>query len=134
MANLRMTPIEDAQAPVSGPKASSGVVSASVKDDRPIPGLGTIESVRGEVDDVLADMKEFYRAEPDQVMAAVSAHMARLIEISIRIGRIQVTNRHWKPVGDEVDKVISGLREQFQVASRLITVRQLDQDITRGAV
>jgi len=127
-----MTPVEPSGTAVNPAKITGGVVSAV--SEQSFAGLGTIASVHQEVDDVLADMKEFYRAEPDQVMAAVSAHMARLVEMSIRIGRIQITNRQWKPVGDEVDKMISALREQFQVASRLITVRQLDQDLTRGGV
>lgn len=132
MATIRLTPAESLQTAVSPAKLTGGVVSSVTEQS--FPGLGTIATVHGEVDDVLADMKEFYRAEPDQVMAAVSGHMARLVEMSILIGRIQITNRQWKPVGDEIDKMIAALREQFQVASRLITVRQLDQDLTRGSV
>lgn len=99
-------------------------------DERPVPGLGTVASVQAEVDDVLADMREFWRAEPDQVMAASSAHLARLVEMSVRIDRVSTVLRYWKPVGAEVERVTAALKDQFQIASRLISVRQLDQELT----
>lgn len=98
-----------------------------------VPGLGTIISVRKEIDDVLADMQDFHRAEPDMVMAAVSAHGARLTEIIVRIQRIEVVRREWKPVREEAEKVSSELKSQFMIASRLIAVRQMDYDMLRGA-
>lgn len=125
MSVLRLNPANETLTEAKGP--------VSQINSQVFPGLGSIDSVHGEVDDVLADMKEFHRAQPDQVMAAVSAHSARLTEIAVHVGRIEVQYRQWKPVGQEVDKVISALREQFQVASRLIAVRQLDQDLLRGS-
>lgn len=95
-------------------------------------GLGSIDSVRAELADVLEDMKAFSNAEPDQVMSAVSAHGARLVEIKILASRWEVQYKQWKPVRQEVEDVLAELRFQFQVASRLISVRQLDQDLVRG--
>lgn len=97
-----------------------------------ITGLGTVAQIRSEIDDVLADMRNFHRAEPDQVMQAVSAHGARLLEIAIHIGRVEVVHREWKPVREEADRVLGELKAQFQVASRLIAVRGLDQEFMRG--
>jgi hypothetical protein len=97
-----------------------------------VPGLGSILSVRKEIDDVLADMQDFHRAEPDMVMAAVSAHGARLTEIIVRIQRIEVVRREWKPVREEAEKVSGELKSQFSIASRLIAIRQMDFDLLRG--
>jgi len=97
-----------------------------------VPGLGTILSVRKEIDDVLADMQDFHRAEPDMVMSAVSAHGARLTEIIVRIQRIEVVRREWKPEREAADRVLSELKSQFQIASRQIAIRQMDWDMVRG--
>src|SRR3954471_9762417 len=105
------------------PSLPAGVVPAN--QNTPAPGLGTIISVRKEIDDVLADMQDFHRAEPDMVMAAVSAHGARLTEIIVRIQRIEVVRREWKPVREEADKVLGELKSQFQIASRLTAIRQM---------
>lgn len=91
--------------------------------------------VRREIDDCLADMRDFYRAEPDQVMQAVSAHSARLVEISIRIQRIEVVRREWKPVREEAERVLTELKSQFQVASRVLAQRRDDWEMSgRGQV
>lgn len=92
--------------------------------------LGSIASVQGEVDDVLADMKVFRNFEPDQVMSAVSAHSARLMEIVVQIGRIEVVRREWKPVREECDRVLGELKSQFQIASRLQAVREADWNMS----
>jgi hypothetical protein len=97
-----------------------------------ITGLGTIADVRKEIDDVMADMRNFHQAEPDMVMEAVSAHGTRLLEIAIQIGRIEVVHREWKPVREEADRVLGELKFAFQVASRLVAIRGLDQEFMRG--
>lgn len=97
-----------------------------------ITGLGTLAEVRKEIDDVLADMRNFHQAEPDMVMEAVSAHGTRLLEIIIQIGRVEVVHREWKPVREEADRVLGELKFAFQVASRLVAIRGLDQEFMRG--
>jgi hypothetical protein len=100
-----------------------------------IAGLGSINEIRKEIDDALADMRAFHRVEPDLVMRAVSAHSARLIEISIHIQRIEVVRREWKPVREEADRVLAELKNQFSVASRLFAMRQADWEMSgRGQV
>lgn len=94
--------------------------------------LGSVNSVRIEIDDALADMREFHRSEPDQVMQAVSAHAARLTEIVIQISRIEVQQRQWKPIREEAERVISALKDQFQIASRAMFVRELDFRMAGG--
>lgn len=112
--------------------ASAPQPMAVLRESVEVPGLGSITSVRKEIDDVLADMQDFHRAEPDMVMAAVSAHGARLTEIIVRIGRIEVVRREWKPVREEAEKVAGELKSQFQIASRQIAIRQMDWEMVRG--
>lgn len=103
--------------------------------NQPVAGLGTMADVRREIDDCLADMRDFHRAEPDQVMHAVSGHSARLVEIVIRIQRIEVMRREWKPVREEAQTVLAELKSQFQVASRILAQRKDDWEMSgRGQV
>lgn len=90
--------------------------------------------MRVELADVCADMKVFCNAEPDQVMTAVSAHGARLTELKILSSRWEAQYRQWKAVRQEIEDVLGELRFQFNVASRLLSVRQLDHEFNRGAV
>ena len=125
----------DAKPGLSEPPAMVGHSQAAVlaaNQTTVVPGLGSIQTVRAEVDDVLADMKAFHKAEPDMVMAALSAHSARLVEIIVQIQRIEVMRREWKPVREEAEKTLAELKSQFQIASRLIAIRQMDFDMVRG--
>lgn len=136
-----MTAIQMTQAGSGGLTPSNGALAASRSNDALAKangvvfgdGLGSVNSVRAEIADVLADLKMFAQAEPDEVMSAVSAHGARLVEIKILASREEVQHRQWKTVRQEVEEVIAELRFQFQVASRLISVRQLDQQLAGGS-
>lgn len=88
--------------------------------------LGSIDSARKEIDDALADMRVFSNFEPDMVMSAVSQHSARLVEIAVQISRIEAVRREWRPVREEAERVISALKDQFQIASRLHAMREFD--------
>lgn len=100
-----------------------------------IPVLGSIKTVREEIDDVLADMRVFHKSEPDQVMGAVSAHSARLVEIVVQIQRIEAMRREWRPIREEAERVLAELKNQFQIASRSLAMRQMDWELSsRGQV
>jgi hypothetical protein len=90
--------------------------------------------VRAEVDDVLADMKVFFKFDPDAVMSAVSAHASRLTEIVVQIGRIEATHREWKQTREECDRVLGELTRQFTIASRLQAIREMDFRVSGGQV
>lgn len=114
---------------------AESVQRAAVAQNHSVAGLGSITSVRGEIDDVMADMKLFHRAEPDQVMHAVSGHSARLVEIIVQIQRIEVVRREWKPVREEAQVVLNELKSQFSVASRILAQRKDDWEMSgRGQV
>jgi hypothetical protein len=97
---------------------------------REVPGLGSVISVRKEIDDTMADQREFYVSEPDRVMRAVSGHSARLVEIVVQIGRVEVARPEWKPVREEAERVLQELRQQFQIASRRQAGRELEWNMT----
>lgn len=104
-----------------------GVPVQSVDTTRKFPKIGSIDDVRQEVDDAHHDMRDFYQQEPDEVMRAVSGHLARLAELSKEIRRIEATARQWKAVRvNEVDPTMKDLMEQFQIHSRLQSVREMD--------
>jgi hypothetical protein len=129
----------EAKSDLTGAKptlASTAHQSALVQQQHQVvPILGSIITVRKEIDDALADMRVFHRAEPDQVMGAVSAHSARLVEIIVQIQRIEVVRREWKPVREEAERVLNELKNQFSIASRVIAMRQQDWEMSgRGQV
>lgn len=130
---MKMEPAGASQG-VSEPKGAlaEAVQRSTAQQSQVVQGLGTIASVRQEIDDCLADMRVFHRAEPDQVMQAVSAHSARLVEMIVSIQRIEVVRREWKPVREEAERVLGELKSQFQVASRLLAMRQNDWEMSRG--
>lgn len=97
------------------------------------PELGSVDSVHGELDEMFGVMKRFSRMEPDEVMLHCSAYSARLSEIRMIIHRIEDVHRHWKAVRTrEVDPTIEELKFQFNVASRLLSSRAFDYEVTRG--
>lgn len=120
----------EANGALAGPKPAQGALAA--RPQVAITGLGTVAQIRQEIDDVLADMRNFHQAEPDMVMEAVSAHGTRLLEIIIHIGRVEVMHREWKPIREEADRVLGELKFAFQVASRIVAIRGLDQEFMRG--
>lgn len=136
MASLKMEAVGNGD--LSKPKnalAESVERAAAAQKTSAVAGLGTVADVRQEIDDVLADMRVFHRAEPDQVMQAVSGHSARLVEIIIHVQRVEVVRKEWKPVREEAQAVLTELKSQFQVASRLLAMRAQDWEMSsRGQV
>jgi len=100
-----------------------------------IPAIGTsIDGVRSEIDDAFTDMKQFHNMEPDEVMRLCSGHSARLSELKVRISRIEDFNRQWLPIRTrELEPTLAELTNQFANASRLVSVRELDYRMERGA-
>jgi len=97
-------------------------------------GLGSIDSVRAEINDAFDDMRAFHNTEPDQVLRYCAGHSARLAEIRVQISRIEVVHRQWKAIRvNEVEPAIDELRQQFSIASRLIAVRELDWRMSGAA-
>lgn len=95
---------------------------------------GSIRTVRGEVDDALADLRECYRKEPDEAMELAAGHSARLAELRIRISRIEDFHRQWASVRiREVEPAIAECRTQFEMASRRLSAREINWKMETGA-
>lgn len=116
------------QATIVSPLAA---VSLSAVD--PVVG-SSVDGVRGEIDDAFADMRTFHNREPDEVFRLISGHSARLAELRGRIARVEGISRHWGPVrAREVEPALDELQKQYLIASRQLTVRELDWRMETGA-
>jgi hypothetical protein len=136
MATISMTAAEQHEASVRQSAAITPPVQATLPGQPPlnVPGVGTLDDLRQEIDDAYEEMRAFIGMEPDQVMQICAGHTARLNEIRTRVIRVEDFIRQLKPVRtNEIEPTIKELQFQFQVASRLFAVRQLDWDMVRGS-
>lgn len=132
-ARLTMESTGPAGAPTPSGPAVPPAQNFGMNTAQVFPAVGSIDSVRGEIDDAFADMKTFHNLEPDQVMRMCGGHSARLSEIRVQIQRIEAVARQWKPVRErEVEPAIEELKTQFGIASRLHSVRELDWKMAGG--
>lgn len=110
-----------------------GVPAQPVDTTHRYPAVGSIDDVRSEIDDAWGDIREFYQEEPDDVMRMCSGHMARLGEISKDIRRIESSAPALKRLrAQELEHTIDELWKQYQIASRLQSVREMDWKMTAG--
>ena len=94
---------------------------------------GSMNSIRGEIDDAFADIKTFVNREPDEIMRMAAGHSARLSEIRVRIMRIEDFRTQWRNVRTrEVEPALEELQRQWSHGSRLHSVRELDWRMESG--
>lgn len=94
---------------------------------------GSIDTVRAEIDDAFEDMKTFHNLEPDEIMRMAGGHSARLSELRMRCERIEDYKREWKNIRTrEIEPTIAELANQYAIASRLHSVRELDWKMESG--
>ena len=105
-----------------------------VKTNEVHPAIGhSIDEVREEIDEVFKDARRFHNMEPDQVFRLVSGHSARLAELRGRIQRIEAVHRVWASIRTkEIEPALDELMKQYQFASRLLTMRELDWKMETG--
>lgn len=116
------------------PDADRFVQARKQQEQIDVDGLGTVVTIREEIDDILEHMREFCNLEPDDVMRLCSGYSARVSEIRIRIQRIEEHIPIWRRVRiQEAEPVLEELKQQFNIASRIVSVRQLDWDMQRGS-
>lgn len=119
------------QSPASGmPSAPMGPLNTS----QVFPGIGgSIDSVRQEIDDAFADMRTFHNRQPDEIMRLCGGHSARMSELRVRIQRVEDFHRQWKGIRTrEIEPTLEELERQYNTASRLHTVRELDFKMEAG--
>ena len=94
---------------------------------------GSVNQVRGEIDDAFADMKTFHVRQPDEIMRMAGGHSARLSELRVQIQRIEDFHRIWKAVRvREIEPTLTELERQYQLGSRLHSVLELDWRMQQG--
>jgi hypothetical protein len=112
--------------------ARVGTIPLDTSQIHPVVG-GSIDSVRQEIDDVYEDMKTFHNREPDEIMRLCRGHSARLSELRLRCQRVEDTARQWKAIRTrEIEPTLDELRDQWQNASRLHSVREFDWKLESG--
>lgn len=93
----------------------------------------SMNQARAEVNDAFEDMGMFHQMEPDEIMRRAGGHSARLSFIRVRCMRIEDFRRQWKDVRvRELEPALEQLEQQFTIASRLHSVRELDYKMEAG--
>lgn len=133
MAEIRMQKSLDPNA--GAPVASLHPAMGRPDFDAVFPMIGgSVNSIRAEVDDAFADMKTFKDREPDEIMRLAGGHSARLSEIRVKIMRIEDMHPQWRQIrARDLEPTIEELQRQYQIASRLFAVRQLDWAMESGS-
>lgn len=95
----------------------------------------SLAAVRQEVEDLFNDMRTFHVREPDEVMRTVSGWSARFTELKVRIRRVEDVHREWRVFRErEVEPILEELQQQYVIASRLLSVRELDYRMSAGQI
>lgn len=135
MATIAVTPSSSGSASAAGVRAATQAVPGMTVDTTQVfPDVGgSIDSVRGEVDDAFNDMRQFHNREPDEVIRLISGHSSRLAELRGRIHRVEDFHRQWRGIRTrEIEPALEELGKQFQMASRQLAVRELDWKMETG--
>lgn len=88
--------------------------------------------IREELDGYYEEICRYHEMEPDQVLISVSGLSARLIAIRAELQR-SGSQRANRLRTSEVDPLLAHLELQSRLHSRLVSVRTLDWDMTKGA-
>jgi hypothetical protein len=108
-------------------QAESTLLNGRVNGDDRI----AVAAYRDELDDYYRQIVQFREMEPDLVLLTVSGISARLIAIRAQLVRSS-SQRANKLRTSEIDPLIDHLKQQAQLHSRLITMRQLDWQLSGG--
>lgn len=129
----RTTLVPSGSGPVAGSAGavrSMGTIDTS--EVHPVVGC-SMDQAREEVDDAFKDMEQFHAMEPDEIMRRAGGHSARLSYIRVRVMRIEDFARQWKDVRTrELEPALVQLEHQYNIASRLHSVREFDYKVEAG--
>lgn len=95
----------------------------------------TLEKLRSEMDEYFNLMEEFPISDPRENLTRLSAFTARMSHVRALIIRGSVSGSDKETANfrtKELDPFISECDRQFKIWSRLISVAQLDYEISRG--
>jgi hypothetical protein len=102
-------------------------------EETPAPNGDFLGILRKELDGYYETIVQFPEMEPDQVLLAVSGISARLVYIRAQLLRSGAMKAQ-KLRTSEIEPLIEHLERQFRVHSRLISMRQLDFQLSGGQV
>lgn len=112
--------------------ATRGMATADWDAVHPRIGLSP-NGARQEVDDALEDIQKFHQMDPDEIMRRIIGHSARLSAIRVWVMRIEDYQREWKDVRTrDLEPTLDQLGFQYDIASRLHTIREYDYKIETG--
>lgn len=90
------------------------------------------EDIQDQIDKILKVAQGISALQPDEAMLICSSNLAYLTEIYIQILRVEHIQRDLKQVRtQEVVMTMELLRDSYKIASRLITVRGMDVELSR---
>lgn len=112
----------------TAPDASS--VPAGVSG--PAPGSDLLVAATRELSEYHAANQKFSGMDPDEVLVMISAITARLTYLRSCLSDTG-SQRARKILSSNLDPLMSNLDLQFRIASRRLTARQFDFEVTRGA-
>jgi hypothetical protein len=108
--------------------------SSTVRSVRSVSGPSPwIKEVQRELDGYYEDVKLFSKQPPEEVMIQIAGIAGRLTEVRAQLvrndGKIAQNLRT-----KEVEPLLDQLRFQYSVFSRLLSVRSLDWEMSRGGM
>lgn len=128
--HVELVTMPSAASPPAGQQRVAGLDTSQVSVDVG----GSIDSVRGEIDDAFKDMATFLNRQPDEIMRMCGGHSARMAELRVRIQRVEDFQRQWRSVRTrEIEPLQAELGNQYQIASRLQSCLELDWKMESGS-
>lgn len=97
-----------------------------------VPGADLLVAAMRELAEYHAANQKFSRMDPDEVLAMISAITARLTYLRSCLADTG-NQRARKILSSNLDPLMTNLDLQFRIASRRLTSRQFDFEVTRGA-
>ncbi len=89
------------------------------------------EAVERELDVMLAEIRNWWSYEPDQVLISASAISARCTELAVHLHRLE-GDRKWRQVRTlQVDKILAEVDRQTRMHSRIVELRRQDLQMLR---
>lgn len=95
--------------------------------------LGNREALEAEIDEMLAQIAEFWSLEPDEVLRKSSQLSARCTELCVLLHRVEARDRQFTRIRTmQVQPILEELDRQFKQHSRIVELRRQDLDLLRG--
>lgn len=95
--------------------------------------LGDKATIEREVDTMLTALREMWSQEPDQILRVCAALSARCTELCVHLWRVETDRAYYRVRTMQVERVLQEVERQAKIASRLMSGRQLDWNMSVGS-